>query len=104
MHIIIVHLPLKMLTLNIMTLQSIIILQGARAFETSRMINVKYVYVIYVYTLKSRSRLSKEKLFKNCVLIQYLLYNSICILQYYHAYTFKDCVLKFNFDFASFYL
>lgn len=35
-----------------MTLQSIIILQGARAFETSRMIYVKYVYIIYVYTLK----------------------------------------------------
>lgn len=53
MHIIIVHLPSMKLTLDIMTLQSIIILQGARAFETSRMIYVKYVYVIYVYTLKS---------------------------------------------------
>lgn len=55
MHIIIVHLPVKKLTLDIMTLQSIIILQGARAFETSRMIYVKYVYIIYVYTLKSNA-------------------------------------------------
>lgn len=48
MHIIIVHLPVKKLTLDIMTLQLIIILQGARAFETSRMIYVKYVYIVYV--------------------------------------------------------
>lgn len=32
----------------------------------------------------THSRLSKETRFKDCVLIQYLLYNSICI-QYYHA-------------------